>query len=115
LQVEQALACVDFAQGAIEPTVPVADALQSPSRERLIACSHFLMWRLEGTTPFPIGAPDTPRILVCSGGGGHVEQGGTDYVMEKGTVMLLPAALGPCRFRPNGSVTLLDIAVPDRP
>ena len=31
--------------------------------------------------------------------------------MKKGTVILLPAAVGACRFRPDGSITLLEIAM----
>jgi len=45
----------------------------------------------------------------------NLEHDGADFTMEKGTVMLLPAAVGSCRFRPEGPVTLLDIAVPDQP
>jgi len=33
-------------------------------------------------------------------------------MMEKGAVTILPAAVGVCRFRPEGSVALVEIAVP---
>ncbi len=113
LQVEQALACIDFAQGAVGPAAPVAEALESATRERLLDCSHFQVWRIESAAPFPVGAPGVPHILVCIGGGGHIEQAGRDFAMEKGTVMLLPAVIGRCRFRPEDPVTLLAIAVPE--
>jgi mannose-6-phosphate isomerase len=114
LQVEQALACVDFRQGAIEPVAPIAEVMQSARRERLVDCSHFRLWRLRGATPFPVGVENAPRVLVCVDGGGDIEHDSTDFRMEKGTVMLLPAAIGTCRFRPDGAVTLLEIAVPDQ-
>jgi mannose-6-phosphate isomerase len=115
LQVEQALACVDFSQGEIGVAMPVADIQEPATRERLLSCSHFQVWRVESATPFPVGALNVPRILVCIDGGGQIEHAGSEFAMKRGTVMLLPAAVGPCRFRPQDSVTLLDIAVPDCP
>ncbi len=44
-----------------------------------------------------------------------IEHDGAEYTVEKGEVILLPAAVGECRFRPDGPVTLLDIAVPVQP
>ena len=110
LQVEEALACVDFTQGAI---VPVPEALTLVARESLIECSHFRLWRIDSAAVFTVGATDTPRVLVCLNGAGHVEYSGADFALGRGGVMLLPAALGACRFRPEGHVTLLEIGVPD--
>jgi mannose-6-phosphate isomerase len=114
LQVEQALACVDFAQGAIEPVEPVVEARSPVERERLFACGHFNLWRVHGAAPFAVGAANEPRVLVCVEGAGAVEFNGSDFAMEKGVVILLPACVGACRFRPEGVVTLLEIAVPDQ-
>jgi mannose-6-phosphate isomerase len=113
LQVEQALACIDFEQDAIQPVVPVTERIQPTLCERLLDCSHFRLWRLEGAVSFAVGAADTPRILLCIDGTGNVEYDDADFAMERGAVMLLPAALGACRFRPDGAVTLLEIGVPD--
>jgi mannose-6-phosphate isomerase len=115
LQVDQALACIDFAQGAIQPASPIAETNQPTSRERLIDCSHFRMWRVQSAVPFNVGETDAPRILVCIGGSGAIEYEGDEFAMEKGTVMLLPAAVGVCRYRPAGLVTLLELAVPELP
>jgi mannose-6-phosphate isomerase len=116
LQIEQALACVNFAQGTIEPVAPVTEWTQPTARERLFDCSHFRVWRLQGAVPFTVGAVDEPRVLVCLEGVGHVEHDGTDYAIGKGaTLLLLPACVGACRFRPKGAVTLLEIAMPDQP
>ena len=112
LQVEQALACVDFAQGAI---MPVDEAIQPAVREKLFDCSHFQLWRLQSTASFPVGAVNAPRVLVCIDGAGHIEHAGSDYAMEKGAVVLMPAVVGVCPFRPEGPVSLLEIAVPENP
>ncbi len=113
LQVEQALACVDFAQGAVLPASPVTEATRPVLRERLLQCSHFHMWRVQGAAPFTVGAANAPRVLVCINGSGVVEHGGADFAMERGAVILLPAELGICRFRPGEFVELLELGVPD--
>lgn len=112
LQVEQALECVDFAQG---PVGPGAKLLHPASRETLFVCSHFKLARICSSQPFIVGAVDRPRVLVCLEGAGHVESAGRDYQMQKGGVTLLPAVLGLCCFKPEGAVTLLEIGVPDLP
>jgi mannose-6-phosphate isomerase len=115
LQIDKALACVDLAQGPICPVVPVVETMQPAKRERLFDSPHFRLWRLQGAAPFVVGAADEPRVLVCLEGVGNLQHGGAEFTMEKGAVVLLPAAVGECRFRPARSVTLLDIAVPVQP
>ena len=115
LQVEKALACVDFAQGPIRPTAPTIETPQPVFREQIVNCSHFRMWRVASPVPFEVGEVGAPRVLVCIGGAGVIEYEGRDFAMEKGVVMLLPAALGIGRFRPIGPVTMLEIAVAELP
>jgi mannose-6-phosphate isomerase len=115
LQLDQALACVDFAQGDIRPIEPVIEPDPSALRERLFDCSHFKLWRVQSAEPFTVGAVDAPRVLVCLEGLGSVEHIGERFAMEKGAVMLLPASVGACRFVPSGTVTMLEIALPDLP
>jgi mannose-6-phosphate isomerase len=115
LQVEKALACVNLMQGPVFPIAPMVETMPPVMRERLFDGPHFRLWRLQGAAPFAVGAANEPRVLVCLDGIGNLEHDGTDFTMEKGDVMLLPAAVGACRFRPERSVTLLDIAVPDQP
>jgi mannose-6-phosphate isomerase len=115
LQVDKALACVDLLQGPIRPVAPVVETMQPALRERLFDSPHFRLWRLQGAAPFVVGAADEPRVLVCLEGVGNLEYDGAEFAMEKGAVVLLPAAVGACRFRPERSVTLLEIAVPVQP
>jgi mannose-6-phosphate isomerase len=113
LQVDQALACIDFARGPVGPVVPVVEELKSVLRERLFHCAHFELWRIRGDIPFSIGIAGMPRVLVCVAGGAQLEHDGAAYRCGKGDVLLLPAVLGLCACRPNGSVTLLDISLPE--
>ena len=114
LQIDQALACVDFAEdGAAGLVTPVVEATTPAERERLFHCEHFWLWRLRGQSSFTVGAAGVPRILVCIEGAGQVEHLGANYAVGKGEVLLLPAVVGECTFHPRGSVSLLEIAVPD--
>jgi mannose-6-phosphate isomerase len=113
LQVEQALACIDFTQGATKPIVPVMEKTTPVQRERIFQCEHFHLWRLHGQSPFTVGEMDVPRMLVCLEGIGEIEHNDVVYAIGKGDVYLLPAAVGICTFYPGNLVTLLEIAIPE--
>ena len=113
LQVDQAIACIDFAQGAVGPVVPVVEEVKPVLRERLFLCEHFGLWRLRGESPFTVGAAGTPRVLVCIAGDGQLEHDGATYAVGKGDVLLLPAVVGACAFRPRSAVSLLEISLPE--
>jgi len=113
LQVNEALACIDFTQGTTKPVVPVIEAITPVSNEMLFNCEHFHLWRLQGKSPFTVGGISVPRVLVCLEGEGQIEYDGTIYIIGKGDVFLLPAVAGVCTFKPRKAVTLLEIALPE--
>jgi len=113
LQVDQAMACIDFAQGAIRPVVPVVEDAKPVLRERLFEDEHFDLWRLHSKSPFTVGINGMPRVLVCIAGDGQVEHDGADYAVGKGDVILLPAVVGACLCRPRGAISLLEISLPE--
>jgi len=96
----------------VSPVTPLLDAAM-PARERLFHCKEFSLWRVRTQDPFTVGAAGVPRVLVCLDGAGHVEHGGAVSAAWRGDVLLLPAALGACVFRPTGAVTLLEIELPE--
>jgi mannose-6-phosphate isomerase len=114
LQIDQALACIDFAEGAVGPVGPLIETATQVERERLFQCEYFWLWRLRGQSPFTVGAAGEPRVLVCIEGAGQVEHRGATYAVGKGDVWLLPAVVGACAFRPRGRVSLLEIAIPEQ-
>ena len=113
LQIDQAMACVDLTQGAVLPVTPIIEETQPVVREKLFFCKQFGLWRKSGSVPFTVGREGTPRVLVCLAGDGKLEYGGVDYSFNKGDVLLLPAVVGACLFRPHGTVTLLEISLPE--
>jgi mannose-6-phosphate isomerase len=113
LQVDKAMACIDFAEGPVSLAPPVVESTTPVEREKLFHCEHFWLWRLRGQSPFTVGAVDVPRVLVCVDGKGQVEHGSATYAVGRGDVFLLPAVIGKCVFRPRGVVNLLEISIPD--
>ncbi|MBN1578467.1 MAG: class I mannose-6-phosphate isomerase [Chitinispirillaceae bacterium] len=113
LQVEQAMACLDFAQGVVGPVVPVVEEVKPVLRERLFLCEHFGLWRHRGDSPFTVGAEGMPHVLVCIAGNGRLEYNGADYHIGKGDVMLLPAMVGACLCRTRTPITMLEISLPE--
>jgi mannose-6-phosphate isomerase len=113
LQVDQAMACIDFTQGAVGPVAPVVEEVKPVLRERLFLCEHFGLWRLRGESPFIVGAAGTPRVLVCIAGDGQLEHAGVNHAFGKGDVLLLPAVVGACFCRTRGAVSLLEISLPE--
>jgi mannose-6-phosphate isomerase len=112
LQVEQAMACIDFMQGAITPVVPRIEQLDAGLLELLFDCEHFTLRRHRAKSPFTVGSSGAPRVLVCIAGKGHVTHNGADFHFSTAAVLLLPAEVGSCLCRPNGSVELLEISIP---
>jgi mannose-6-phosphate isomerase len=113
LQVDQALACIDFGQCAGGLVAPVVETTSPVRRERLFHCHNFWLSRLRGESPFAVGAAGVPRVLVCIDGKGQLNHAGATYEIGKSDVLLLPAVLGACTFQPQGPVNVLEIEIPE--
>ncbi|HEY1561368.1 MAG TPA: type I phosphomannose isomerase catalytic subunit [Caulobacteraceae bacterium] len=114
LQIDEALAAIDFDRGAVAPVEPQLQTSEPIRAEKLIHDAHFDVVRRKGSRPFPVGAASEFRVLVCIEGGGDVEAGAQRVSMSRGKVVLLPAAIGVGSFIPKESATILEIAVPVR-
>ena len=112
LEVDQALACIDYKTGSAGLVSPMVETRTPVDRERLFNCDFFRLWRLHGDSPFAVGASGEPRVLVCLKGTGRLECGGSAHTVAKGEVWLMPAQVGACLFYPQCSVTLLEVAIP---
>lgn len=113
LQVDKALACIDFQKGQVLPVSPAPESRSPVLRERVFDCSHFRMWRIRSHSPFAVGSDHSVRIAVCVEGGGSLHSGDVAYPMMQGDVMMIPAAVGSCTFRPDGIAEVLEVAAPE--
>jgi mannose-6-phosphate isomerase len=112
LQVEQAIACINYLQGPVAPIVPVIEQCEPSVRERLFDCEQFKLWRVRGKSPFVVGRAGAARVLVCTAGQGHLKHNDVDFPFRTGEVLLLAAEVGTCLCCPSGDVELLEIAPP---
>jgi mannose-6-phosphate isomerase len=113
LQVDQAMTCINFVQGAIAPSVPQLEKANRGPWEKLIGCDHFGVRRIISEFPFVAGVEKTCRVLVCIEGRGELTHAGVDYPLSQGEVLLLPASVGACGCKPNGTITVLEISLPE--
>jgi mannose-6-phosphate isomerase len=104
------LTIVESTGGVIAPAVAAGPPVL---REELFQCEYFFTCRSSGQVPFSVGTDGAMRVLVCTEGAGQLEHLGECYAMAKGDVLLLPAAVGACVFRPMDDVQLLEIGVPE--
>lgn len=111
LQVNEAMACIDYTLDRAGPAEPQVEMGTPVLRERLFHCEHFGLWRIKGSAPFTVGAIGTPRVLVCLAGSGALEAGGAPCAIRKGEVLVVPAVAGLCTFHPEGSTTILEVSM----
>jgi mannose-6-phosphate isomerase len=115
LQVDEAVACIDFHQTNIGPVTPVKDDDMNGLKERLLDSDHFTVWRTTCKSVCIVGEEDAPRVLIGVNGDGEVQTKTDTYTLGKGEVMLLPASVGPCRFISKNDAVILEVALPDEP
>lgn len=113
LQIDQALACINFEQGAVDPIAPIASGSWPLLRETLVECEQFGVIRIRGSLPFHVGATQEPSVLMCLAGTGSLEYGGRVYPFARNDLLLLPAVVGRCLCQPQGVVTVLEISLQD--
>ncbi len=114
LQVDRALASIDYAEGDEGLVRPVIEDAAPLDREKLFDCDYFRLSRLRGDSPFLVGAPGAPSVLVCIDGSGEIEYAKTNYAVTKGDVFLMPADIGTCTCLPGDSaISVLEIAIPE--
>ncbi|MEZ6055413.1 MAG: type I phosphomannose isomerase catalytic subunit [Planctomycetaceae bacterium] len=142
LHLKQAMKCIDFDRGPIEPqrpetvlskTLTADDAIQV---EQIVACEHFVIHRYLSRDPFHVRLDDRFHILMVLDGNGHLRQdnetspitnpvpadvrcigssranGIEVFPLSIGQTILLPASCPPLSIQPDGNLTLLDVFVP---
>lgn len=111
LHVSQALDCIDFARGPLDPAKPVVVSSGDPLVEELVRSPYFVIRRHRARRPFPFGSPDGFRIVVVLDGEATCLAGDCEESLRIGaTRLLLPGAAS--RIIPRDTVTLLEVYLP---
>lgn len=108
LHVDQALAVSDFATGPVKPRM----SRKIAGRERLVECPYFILDRRMAVEPFTMGGDASFHLVAVVDG--RVRMEGNAEPLESGSTVLLPAAMAPIRFCPEGRAELLEIGIPKR-
>lgn len=111
LQVDKAIACIDFDQVNIGPVKPQKGE-EVRNAKTVFDDKHFKLWRIESESEVAVGFKDEPIILVCLDGKGSMSYEEKEYTISKGEVILLPALVGQLDLQPDENITLLQIAIP---
>lgn len=106
LHLQQALEVSDFVSGPVNPII--SSAKQGIST--LVSCPYFELNRIAATAPLELGGDGRFHLLAVISGTAEIS--GTSGQLEKGSTVLLPAALGPTRIEPLAEVELLEIHIP---
>ena len=112
LHVEQALQCIDFNRGPVDPVEPAPLQVGEHRIEELARCPYFEIRRHITRREFTIATEDRCRILMMLHGHAQWRCGGVERELPHGRTLLLPAAAGELRLNPRGEVQLLEAFVP---
>jgi mannose-6-phosphate isomerase len=115
LHIDQALACIDWSQGPVEPIrVPeyAADPAGPLLRRSLVRCPYFELDFLRSAESFDCGGTGRTQILTVVRGGGRLRIGGASEELRTGQTWLLPASLPAVCFEPRPGVALLQSSLP---
>jgi mannose-6-phosphate isomerase len=75
LQIDQALACIDFMDSPAGRVTPAIEKVMPMEREKLFDCKAFRLWRLRGESLFNLAVDGVPHVLVCIDDFGQIEHG----------------------------------------
>lgn len=111
LHVEEALRCIDFDRGPVDPIVP--RPLQAEhGQEELVRGEHFVLHRHRTRSPFSIPADNACHVLMVLGGAAALTTGKDVLELPMGQTVLLPAQRDSVTISPREEMTLLDAFLP---
>jgi mannose-6-phosphate isomerase len=111
LHVEEALACVDWNAGPVEPLhIPGYPDANDPLRQRLVECPYFRLDYRREREPFALGE-GVLQVAVVLHGSGKLS-GPEQSRLAPGDVLLLPATMPALEVRPDETLGLLLTTLP---
>ncbi len=112
LHIEQALACINFDRGPVDPVVPQIRHDGKHQVEELVRSEYFVMRRYTTREPFAISRDDRFHILILLRGSTELVLGGDRRQIELGQTVLLPASATDVQIMPAGEIVLLETFLP---
>ena len=113
LHVREALECIDFSRGPVEPLIPLPVAGNGAHQvQELVACDYFMIRRHTGSQPWQLESDDRFHIYMVLEGMVRLDSPEGSEHLSRGDTVLIPASCQTCRIVPAGTVTLLETFLP---
>jgi mannose-6-phosphate isomerase len=117
LHVEQALACIDWRRGPVEPVRTHFLGQSGPARsgtrrQTLVECTYFRLELVQISRPLSFGGDGKLLVLVALEGGGRWSSAAGEGEFKTGQSWLLPASLRPTLWHPDGTAAILLCTLP---
>jgi mannose-6-phosphate isomerase len=117
LHIKEAMECIDFDLGPVDPVIPRLVADESDRPEELVRCEHFVLRRHRLAQPLALPHDDRFRILIPLSGAVDVEAPGYRKRLAVGGTILIPAdatgvVLSSAESSKVGPATLLEAFLP---
>lgn len=114
LQIDKAIACIDFSITNVGTVTTVIENGPPVKREQYFKNEHFVLECIHTVLKFNISTGNEPHILICTHGVAQVTYEGAACTINKGDVMLLPASVASVSVLPQGEITLLEATIPSK-
>jgi mannose-6-phosphate isomerase len=106
---EEAMACIDFDRGPIDP---IGTAEQNQPTEELVRCDYFVIRRHTLSNPLELAGDDRFRILMPIAGTIDVRTHDDRRRITVGSTLLVPAAASVLTITPVVQATILETYLP---
>lgn len=117
LHIEEAIACIDWSRGPVQP-VRVADfaaPTPRPARQPLVRCPYFVLEYVRESEAFTCGGIGTLQVVIVLRGGGRLLLAGREEELRAGEAWLLPATMPRARCKPAPELGALLCTLPQGP
>lgn len=91
LHIEEALACIDFERGPVNPIEPNVVSRSNPRTEILVESAYFTTRRHRLRNPFTLDVGGTFHVLMTLSGSGRMTAGDEERQVTAGRTVLVPA------------------------
>jgi len=112
LHIEEALACINWRQGPVQPVHAVTFADGGNGREKLAKCQYFDLEIRREERPFEVGGQGRLQLLMPVLGHGKLAIDQASQALEPGQAWVLPASMDVERCTPAPSLVFLLCTLP---
>ena len=100
LHISQALECIDFERGPVDPVQPRVISERSPRSELLVDCEQFWIRRHTASAPFDLETAGWFRVLMVLRGAADISAGNDCLRQRCGGTVFVPACCAGVRCEP---------------